>query len=504
MTAWFDDEQLSAYLDGELTPQERRAVEERLSADPAARKLLAELRAQREMIQGLPRFSIPRDLSQSVVALAQHRRATGEGRMAESASTSSIRSVPGTVQALAKRLLRPRNLSWALLAASIAIVIALLSPEVARDTNPVEVARQDGGAQMQAERQTGPAVPQFRAAPSESAGDAPLAQSTAESLSMGVPQMVAPAAPVEAVDSSVSVDVVAQAPLARERKQQGAGESPQVIIERVVPMTGSQLAGARAGSASPPASTVAAFEIVCDVGESASLHSLVGRVIRRHQAIPDQATLDAAWEFAANREDVREKKESPPTDAGPGQVQPDVEVAFREQEGFEEAVIEFSATLAQVEAVLAELGAQPGQVRSISIPRELAGMIEESRQGTSDRIAAKIGHAEVPGMAGRRALRSPAGMLGPRAESFGVAPQGGAGAGGDQARGDELRQKEPGVGMGTRRQMTPATSTSQDLYRIRIVLRHQRNSPAIPPGGAESQVQPGQETAIPKSAESQE
>ena len=503
MTAWFDDEQLSAYLDGELTPQERRSVEERLAADPAARKLLAELRAQREMIQGLPRFSIPRDLSHSVVTLAKRRRASGEDQMAESASTSSIRSVPGTVQTLVKRLLRPRNLSWALLAASIAIVIALLSPEVGRNTKQVEVARQDGGTEMRAERQTGPAIAEFRAAPSESGGDGALARSAAESLSMGSAQAVAPAAPAEAADSAVSADVVAQAPLARDRKQEAAGESPQVIIERVVPMAESQGSGPRVGTTSPLAAPAASFEIVCDVGESVSLQSLVGRVIRRHQAIPDQAALDAAWEFAANREDVREKG-SPPTDAGRGQGQPDVEVAFQEQEGFEEAVIEFSATLAQVEAVLAELGAQPGQVRSISIPRELAGMIGESRHGISDRIAAKTGRAELPSIGGARASRSVPGLPSPRAESFAAAPQSGAGTGGNQAQVDELREKELGGGTSARRQMVPATSSSQDLYRIRIILRHQRNSAAIPPSGAESQKQPVPETAIPKQSESQE
>ncbi|HPZ84708.1 MAG TPA: zf-HC2 domain-containing protein, partial [Thermogutta sp.] len=75
MTAWLDNERLSAYLDGELSPQERQIVEKLLASDSAARQLVEELRAQRELIRQLPRFPIPRDLSRSVIALAEERRA---------------------------------------------------------------------------------------------------------------------------------------------------------------------------------------------------------------------------------------------------------------------------------------------------------------------------------------------------------------------------------------------------------------------------------------------
>lgn len=502
MTARFDNEQLSAYLDGELTPQERRSVEERLAADPAARKLLAELRAQRDMIRGLPQLPIPRDLSRSVVTLAQRRRAGEQSPTGESPLAASVGEAPRTVQTLVKRLLRPRNLTWALLAASIGLVIALISPQVGRENGQVEVARQDGAKEkMGADRQTGPAIPEFRAGPSASVSSGTLAESSGEASPMGAPQAVAPAAPAAAaVDSSVSADVVAQAPLARERKQEVGGGEPQVIIERVVPMRESQGSGARVGTTSPSASPVASFEIVCDVRDSASLQTLVGRVIRRHQAIPDQAALDAAWEFAANREEMREKG-SPPTGGRQEQTPPDVEVAFQEQEGFEEAVIEFSATLAQVQAVLAELGAQPGQVRSISIPQELAGIVEESRHGGTDRLAAKTGRAELPGMASPRALRPVPAMPGPSTESAAGVRQGFGGAGGHQMRVDEPSQQAMGVRESAQRQMTPATGTPRDLYRIRIVLRHRRNSEAVSPGGTESQGQPAQGTAVPKSSE---
>ena len=54
--------QLSAYLDGELTPREQAEVEAWLAADPEARRLLAELRATVDAIQSLPRARASEEL----------------------------------------------------------------------------------------------------------------------------------------------------------------------------------------------------------------------------------------------------------------------------------------------------------------------------------------------------------------------------------------------------------------------------------------------------------
>jgi len=290
-------------------------------------------------------------------------------------------------------------------------------------------------------------------------------------------------------DSVVSAQAGRQVPLASEQKQEIEKESPQVVIERVVPMMSNQVAVPRIGTSSPADTQVASFEIICDVAESTSLQSLVGRVIRRHQAIPEQAALDAAWEFAANREDHREKGSST-EGRDEKESRPDVEVSFEEREGFEEAVIEFSATLAQVQAVLAELGAQPGQVQSISVPRELAGILEENQRVGSDRIAAKVGRAELPGAAGARSLRPGAVTPEqPAAPSAGV-PQGFGGGRGIQAPPQQSFQQGMGAGTTVRRQMTPAPATPRDLYRIRVVLRHKRSSETSPSEGPALQTQP--------------
>lgn len=64
----FDDELLSAYLDGELDAATRAAVDERLRTDERARKLFAELRQASEAVRALPRVTLGRDLRGSVLA----------------------------------------------------------------------------------------------------------------------------------------------------------------------------------------------------------------------------------------------------------------------------------------------------------------------------------------------------------------------------------------------------------------------------------------------------
>ena len=67
----FDDEILSAYLDDELAPDERVRVDERLAADPQARKLLGELKAVSRAMKELPAVTMDGDLSESVLRRAE-------------------------------------------------------------------------------------------------------------------------------------------------------------------------------------------------------------------------------------------------------------------------------------------------------------------------------------------------------------------------------------------------------------------------------------------------
>ncbi|MEM9186345.1 MAG: zf-HC2 domain-containing protein, partial [Planctomycetota bacterium] len=62
------DELLSAFLDGELAPDERAAVEQRIEADPEARLRLEGLRAASSTLRSLPPATAPSGLGEAVTA----------------------------------------------------------------------------------------------------------------------------------------------------------------------------------------------------------------------------------------------------------------------------------------------------------------------------------------------------------------------------------------------------------------------------------------------------
>ena len=80
-----NDELLSAYLDDELSPEERAAVEARLADDAAGREMLHQLRAVSQAVQCLPQEIVGHDLGDAVL-----RRVTQSGPpIARLASTTT-------------------------------------------------------------------------------------------------------------------------------------------------------------------------------------------------------------------------------------------------------------------------------------------------------------------------------------------------------------------------------------------------------------------------------
>lgn len=71
---------LSAYLDGELTPEGRAAVERLLAESPAARALLAQLRSVSEQLATLPRQQAPADLAAMLQRHAERQLLFGSRR----------------------------------------------------------------------------------------------------------------------------------------------------------------------------------------------------------------------------------------------------------------------------------------------------------------------------------------------------------------------------------------------------------------------------------------
>src|SRR5262245_33327533 len=70
-----DDELLSAYLDDELTPDERAAVDARLASDPEAQQLLHQLRSVSQSVQALPEVPVGRDLREEILRRVETSKA---------------------------------------------------------------------------------------------------------------------------------------------------------------------------------------------------------------------------------------------------------------------------------------------------------------------------------------------------------------------------------------------------------------------------------------------
>jgi negative regulator of sigma E activity len=129
------EELISAYIDDELSPDERLRVEQWLASDPQARQLLEDLRALRGRIQSLPVVSPPAGFTQRVLAdLDRNTVARAKGGSPAAFDDASAK----------KRWFGPggrswRPLSWASLATAAALLIAFLGRQSERE---VELAPQ--------------------------------------------------------------------------------------------------------------------------------------------------------------------------------------------------------------------------------------------------------------------------------------------------------------------------------------------------------------------------
>ncbi len=81
---------LTAYVDGELSPRQRRLVERLLQSSPEARQLLRQLQQDAQQLQQLPRPTLPHDLSRPVLQTIVQRGLTPT----QSAQVNQRRRVP--------------------------------------------------------------------------------------------------------------------------------------------------------------------------------------------------------------------------------------------------------------------------------------------------------------------------------------------------------------------------------------------------------------------------
>jgi hypothetical protein len=189
------DELLSAYIDDELSADERALVEARLATDPAAQQSLDQLRSVSQSVRSLPKEPAPRDLQDSVL----HRIESLKKEPKQPAAATPAVSIGRT----------RRGWVWASLAVAAALLIMFVQADNEENDTPLAVALNEPTADKESE-QLAKAPAQWHA-PSDAVETAPQAPS-------GEPQIAAAPAAREPVvrdlNESIATDGRALAPAA--------------------------------------------------------------------------------------------------------------------------------------------------------------------------------------------------------------------------------------------------------------------------------------------------
>ncbi len=225
----FDDELLSAYVDNELTPDERSRVEERLRTDARAQALVAELRRTSEAVKSLPRVPLGRDLSANVLAAIKHRTPAAESPTVVTLPDRSADHAAG----------RRRGLVYAALALAAALLLMVMRPEDAGEKGPVAASSRNRDAQVANDQPRDAASLERQ----ESIGDAARTATSADPA----PGEVASAAGRPAADSAPPASQPAQPNRAADQPTESRLGSASVASPALAPSSMSRDPGGAAG-----------------------------------------------------------------------------------------------------------------------------------------------------------------------------------------------------------------------------------------------------------------
>ena len=123
-----DEELISAFLDDEVTDEERAYVERLLSEDPKSRTLCEEMRALRSSIQALPQQQLETDFSDRVLARAERAMLAPSDAATSSEPDSRAAASENVERAWTLDRLR-RPLLWSGLAVAAALMVMFFSSD---------------------------------------------------------------------------------------------------------------------------------------------------------------------------------------------------------------------------------------------------------------------------------------------------------------------------------------------------------------------------------------
>jgi len=123
------DERISAYLDGELTDEERTAFEIELTTDPDRRQLLDELRSLSTALGGLEQHSLGNQFHQQVLRQAERAVLTQSAGDETPDITSQAERSPVTIRSETPLGYSRRGWAWASMAVAAALLLMIVQHE---------------------------------------------------------------------------------------------------------------------------------------------------------------------------------------------------------------------------------------------------------------------------------------------------------------------------------------------------------------------------------------
>lgn len=341
-----ENELISAYLDGELSGEERARVEQLLATNADARQLVDELRALSTTLQSLPAQKVGESLSDRVMRIAERRTLAGsvvktdEDTSADKEAHRPVRARTDWPRAF-RRLAQPRTILWPAAAVAVAVVIMLSNRRGAEpQLEEVASAPRSGGATSSIVAVEGlPETP-----------DEPTDRPDTERLADGG-STLPPASDVPSTESS---------------------STPSQPVAESVADSRAEIGDRAQDEPSDSSPTMAADEeglvIRCQVEELASAERMLAAAIAGHGG-------------AASPSGGTEGK----------------------RDGADEATIETEITRGQLAAVLAELKSAPQSFLAVAEPAGLAPAAAEDHPGGQVAVRARTG-------AGGTTVSSGAGM----------------------------------------------------------------------------------------------
>jgi anti-sigma factor RsiW len=149
MDPLFQDERISAYLDGELPPDERSQFEDELARNGELRQAVEELRTLHDSLQALPRHRLNDDFAQQVLRRAERAMLSDAHAGANGADGSAVEG-SNVVRGIADQRIADRANSdarnsrrpwiWAAVAIAAAIALMVFNPPAKKQ---IEIAQSD-------------------------------------------------------------------------------------------------------------------------------------------------------------------------------------------------------------------------------------------------------------------------------------------------------------------------------------------------------------------------